>query len=570
MADETAQLEVLVKISGESDAIKRFNSLIDKIRDGTASIDEMREAARFATKTFTSWGAENEILKKGMADTAVTIKEKVAVQMEALATKNTKTMKSYFSLGQEMRKWFIEQRAGDRIMRESGQTVSMLGNIMGASGLSGIINTAQGSFQQMQFAVVAAGKSMEQAGGTVAGMGKTLVGAAGGIAGLVAVLSLAALAFKASADAQKEFEEAIDAYNEAVINSGRLTEEEIEILRKRQLVSAQAKEVEVTWWKGIFGMQALYNDLLTKTIVKETDVEKKRKADEEAKWAVKKKQLDEDQQIRDIAWDIEQSKRQELAAWREINAEAKKNKEIALSTKGAGVQAALMNDPIIAGLAKYSKEQRELSSLSPAMRFGVQKREFDQSMALGTEGLKRVSVGESIDWSKKPREEQQKTFEEARSKASDFTLALADGFTSATDTLANGLSQAFSLGDSLLAQFANQMISTMMSVGAKAAVKGILGMIPGLGSFAQLLPFAAGGVITEPVVGVGLNTGRVHTFGERGQPEMVTPLNAVGQAGRLGSGGQGGGVVVLETRIKGNDIVLVHSKASQARKGRTM
>ncbi len=48
---------------------------------------------------------------------------------------------------------------------------------------------------------------------------------------------------------------------------------------------------------------------------------------------------------------------------------------------------------------------------------------------------------------------------------------------------------------------------------------------------------AEGGMINEPVVGQGLNSGRKYTFGERGS-EMVTPMSG------KGSGGMGGGVVV--------------------------
>ena len=39
--------------------------------------------------------------------------------------------------------------------------------------------------------------------------------------------------------------------------------------------------------------------------------------------------------------------------------------------------------------------------------------------------------------------------------------------------------------------------------------------------------FGEGGVISEPVFGVGLNSGRNYAFGEKGQPELVSPMTSV-------------------------------------------
>lgn len=69
----------------------------------------------------------------------------------------------------------------------------------------------------------------------------------------------------------------------------------------------------------------------------------------------------------------------------------------------------------------------------------------------------------------------------------------------------------------------------IIQMGIRGLVSGLFGMlIPGgggfLGGFKKSLGFAEGGVITEPVVGMGLKSKRSYTIGERGA-ELITPLN---------------------------------------------
>jgi hypothetical protein len=75
-------------------------------------------------------------------------------------------------------------------------------------------------------------------------------------------------------------------------------------------------------------------------------------------------------------------------------------------------------------------------------------------------------------------------------------------------------------------------------------ISGILGSIGGAissvgsgisGITSRVIPHARGGIIAEPIIGRGLHTGAIHTFGENGIREKVTPLGAGG------AGGGGGG-----------------------------
>jgi hypothetical protein len=71
------------------------------------------------------------------------------------------------------------------------------------------------------------------------------------------------------------------------------------------------------------------------------------------------------------------------------------------------------------------------------------------------------------------------------------------------------------------------------------------------GATGAVMGFAEGGMITEPILGVGANTGRAYSFAERG-PEMVTPM-----------GKDGVGATVARPKIV-NIIVNNEAEARQA------
>jgi hypothetical protein len=63
-----------------------------------------------------------------------------------------------------------------------------------------------------------------------------------------------------------------------------------------------------------------------------------------------------------------------------------------------------------------------------------------------------------------------------------------------------------------------------------------------IGDLGKIIPHAQGGIINEPIIGYGLNTGQGYSFGENGS-EAIVPLT--GAANGLGAGGAGGGNVQL-------------------------
>jgi hypothetical protein len=108
---------------------------------------------------------------------------------------------------------------------------------------------------------------------------------------------------------------------------------------------------------------------------------------------------------------------------------------------------------------------------------------------------------------------------------------------------------------SLFQQFVGGVVSGIIRIGeqmaASAVVSGILSLVTGGGFgtfFKSMTGFASGGVLTEPVVGVG-SSGRMYSFAERGA-ERIAPLTS------SYSGGTPQMVMVQgEFKVRGRDLV---------------
>ena len=142
--------------------------------------------------------------------------------------------------------------------------------------------------------------------------------------------------------------------------------------------------------------------------------------------------------------------------------------------------------------------------------------------------------------------EQKKLHNDMMDTASEFGNALQNAFARSGKSLINYLNVAL--------QSAIRIMDIMdkMNTGEKSNTSGVLGII------SSILPFFAmanGGIINEPVFGVGKMTGRSYAFGEGGVSEMVMPMNRILPAY---SGGQNINVhVTVDGRTKGTDIEYV-------------
>jgi hypothetical protein len=188
-------------------------------------------------------------------------------------------------------------------------------------------------------------------------------------------------------------------------------------------------------------------------------------------------------------------------------------------------------------------------------------------------------------------------FEKEMSNAQRLSNQLGDSMTAsfqeATSYLAQGFATAFGLGNSLLdrmiATFASSALMALPGLIANLASGGVTGNIF---SVISAWMMASGGEVTTggplrfAAAGGNFNYGKLQNIivGEKG-PELMQigmngvrvisnqnmqALNQMSQASRGGGGGYNQQPIVLETRIRGNDIVLVQAKSSMSRKGRTM
>jgi hypothetical protein len=169
---------------------------------------------------------------------------------------------------------------------------------------------------------------------------------------------------------------------------------------------------------------------------------------------------------------------------------------------------------------------------------------------------------------------------------SDKLGGMESAWTASIQTMGGEVSQwiegafarSFNGVNSLFEKMVVNFASALAQMAVQAAAYAFLSyLFPGLSFFttagAATVARAGGGPIDEPVVGRGMRTGKRWTFGEQGS-EWVVPNHQLSSSYMARGGATGGGgssqPIVLETRIRGNDLVLVQAKAGQSRKGRTM
>lgn len=186
-----------------------------------------------------------------------------------------------------------------------------------------------------------------------------------------------------------------------------------------------------------------------------------------------------------------------------------------------------------------------------------EKREFAQGGPM--------QIGGPVKLGKEVRTQVDLTFQEAM----QGTQALENSFGAAMSTMSAGVTGQ--LGGAFAKMFggANTMLGSFVAsfteAFARFALKSAAMAIPGLGFLAPFM--AAGGPVSA---------GRPYIVGEQG-PELFVPQRGgeiVSNAKMARWGGSASAAamqpIVLETRIRGNDIVLVQTKAGLARNGRVM
>jgi hypothetical protein len=190
------------------------------------SIDAVNAKIKELTKQYK---ALSEAGRKNRPDLAAEIdqwKNYRTQALEPIIGAQGKMMQSYFKTGEELRRFYREQRLGDRTMREATQTVQVFGSMLGGEGLGKIVGTAVGGFQQMEFATNALGISAVGAGGKMASFGQTLIAMSGPLAAVAGGAGLVYLAFENARKATEEFNKAAQDFYKSLVDIGKVTKEQ--------------------------------------------------------------------------------------------------------------------------------------------------------------------------------------------------------------------------------------------------------------------------------------------------------------------------------------------------------
>lgn len=127
----------------------------------------------------------------------------------------------------------------------------------------------------------------------------------------------------------------------------------------------------------------------------------------------------------------------------------------------------------------------------------------------------------------------------------NFSNGIA-GLASAMNVPENNLLRAFTQSAAYAAAVRNSIFNWNATINSKLAalnrsIPGTAGITGhGIGFLGGMVGYAKGGVITEPIVGYGLQSGKGYSFGEEGLPEYV-----VSQSGARSMGGGGGGMSMI-------------------------
>lgn len=387
-----------------------------------------------------------------------------------------KIKEAYFNSGAAMRQFYMEQRVGDRTMRESASTVKMFANAFGVGGLSTGLETAIGAFQQTEFAINGMGIAAESAGGKAGKMGASLMNM-----GVAAIAPLAALAaqvmiIKSSIDATSA---AVNRYRAAAIKAGLLSERK-EAIKELQSARGMAQGFDAGLLADLFGANPLIagffrlegaNDLLAKRMEARAKLQPGQIIDEATGLSTVGTVLDE--------------------------------------VTSTGTRGGAANPLAGRGGRIGAMTMRGLPGFKTSVTAG-------DRIKMGVQGTDLAEVNTQIEGI----------------NANVLTI----GNTLAT-SLTEGFTRGFAEGQNMLQTFAQSVLASIMGIAAQQTailgISGILSLIPGVGAFGAIAGAmgsmffnTSSGASASPISGMDVTNGRSGVVGElRGVKNAVQNLS---------------------------------------------
>ena len=161
-----------------------------------------------------------------------------------------KIKEAYFNSGSALRQFYMEQRVGDRTMRETAQTVRMFTDAFGIGGLGGGLDKVFGAIQQTEFAVNSLGIAAQSAGGKSASLGMALRELAGPLSAAGAVGAGVMFIASEFARLNRELGESTKKLIDLKVQLGEISR--LSQLHKQSAEAAKAKP-EVGLWDQVLG-----------------------------------------------------------------------------------------------------------------------------------------------------------------------------------------------------------------------------------------------------------------------------------------------------------------------------
>lgn len=511
------------------------------------TLDDARKALKELNKELGRTALENIPRQKELGVEIVKVKNIIADATAGTVTANGKMMRSYFTLGEQLRQFYYQQRVGNRTMMEVTQTFGQFGSMLGMGGIGGVVGSAAQGFQQMEFAVTAAGLAAQRGTGIIATLGSKLMEFAMPLAGAAAGFALLMMAIKAVHEITEKLNKSIEKNTELLVASGRITRDQYIEMLQLQIKKVEQEEISVSFWASLLGKTAMVDDYLTKIIDKGNKIlqlETLRKAEVEK--AVK---LDWDRFLAEVAILDKEDKSLEV--------QKAKTAELIKHTNELFKQLQLTTETGEVVKGRTFIGRRAISEAVPFMG------ETITGERAGIVGGGKLATG------RKAVEAMRGEMEQVNWLGKDFTDSLSRGMENATGVLAEGFMRTFKMGEGLIARFGAALLAAIVQALSVKAAAGIMDWLK-LGTAIVAAPATGGtsliaggvslaqygGLIKEPTLGFGLRTGRKILMGEAG-PEQISPINQIGQAGRYGGGMVTMPPLSLRTEISGSNLAII-------------
>lgn len=511
-----SELKQILKLEG----VDKVKALAGYVGDVNKALGDRERAEKQLVKALKDTATAEQLVhgeyKKEM-DIVANLRNVRSQAMASLQSDNAKMMKSYFETGEELRRFYKEQRLGDRVMGDAGRAVQSFTSIIGGTEISNAFTSITNNFQTLEFSLQSTSIAAQGAGGKWASFGQTLSGLALPITAVGAGIMFIIDHFNKLNEAIDKAREKLNkVFTDTAAEYFRLsTEMQVQMLQaERSKLEAEGRKIQGVL---INAREATASNVAEKMAYLE--IEKQAQAELLAKNA-EIRQLDARIMALQDKVKEEQKKRQEDAAKKGLG--------------GPGTPAPAFEGAELMTAEEWFWKFHEYTPTAGFLKSSASPLTLAELMA-PDQGLRSMTArgsGANVSFMPTPQflpsvplkpsswsssEDPKVKFEEMSGEAQAFY----SGMNAMTNQLANTITtqvggafrRVFGESQSMAADLIVTFVSAFVSKGASKLIDKIPGM-------------ASGGVLTEPYIARGVQSGNLLALGESG-PELVTPMNRI-------------------------------------------